>query len=338
MAAYVVSRKGSNQVHGRAAIADMLCPDNGLRGTMKRRGLQVKNHMKENVMGMRALERRVKDRAAEADIPEKKLYKLEQFRNVNSRVFDGKTLKDSSNNNNNSFDRRDEGEDYDDDRSPRRGQYEGGRRPSMGAADREFLTRGVAEKRREEIAKNNMMVRAEMDRKLKEQMALASDSGKPVTPRKGSVPKADEIARLAPRTNADFIERNKVRMQALVPPTQREGDSTVASKHDSYGRVPAYLEERKAQWEEEKEERKKRMPDPNCPKGMKLMPEDERLQTLEVLVRSKDEATKQLMRMPFVIETPSLKRKQGALEAKLREIENAIDLFSKPKVYIAMNE
>lgn len=326
MAAYV-SRKGGHQVHGRSAIADMLCPDNGIRGTMRRKGLPIKNHMKENVMGMRALEQRLKDRAAEAEIPEKKLYKLEQFRNVNSRVF-GSTLKDS---NSTSFEDGEVEDDYADNNAAR-GQ---GRRPSMG--EKEFLAKGQAQKRREEIAKNNMMIRAEMDRKLREQMALAAESGKPTTPRKGSVPRSDEVAKLAPRSNADFVERNKVKMQALVPPPTKDTEN-VTAKHESYGRVPAYLEDRKAQWEEEKEERRKRMPDPNCPKGMKLMPEEERIQTLEVLMRSKEEATKQLMRMPFVIETPSLKRKQGALEAKLREIENAIDLFSKPKVYISMNE
>jgi hypothetical protein len=36
-----------------------------------------------------------------------------------------------------------------------------------------------------------------------------------------------------------------------------------------------------------------------------------------------------------VIETPSQKRRQADLEAKLREIENALVLFNKPKVYIA---
>jgi len=39
--------------------------------------------------------------------------------------------------------------------------------------------------------------------------------------------------------------------------------------------------------------------------------------------------------MPFVVETPSLRRKQEALESKLREIEHALSIFMKPKVYVA---
>lgn len=60
-----------------------------------------------------------------------------------------------------------------------------------------------------------------------------------------------------------------------------------------------------------------------------------RQDTLEILHTSKVEALKQLQALPFVIETPSLKRRQQSLEDKLREIEKAIILFSKPKVYIA---
>ena len=36
-----------------------------------------------------------------------------------------------------------------------------------------------------------------------------------------------------------------------------------------------------------------------------------------------------------VVETVSARKKVEALEARLKEIENAIILFSKPKVYIA---
>ena len=44
---------------------------------------------------------------------------------------------------------------------------------------------------------------------------------------------------------------------------------------------------------------------------------------------------KQLTKLPFILETPTAKRKHAALEAKLKEIESAVALFSKTKVYIA---
>ena len=111
--------------------------------------------------------------------------------------------------------------------------------------------------------------------------------------------------------------------------------ASTSGKHQDFGKVPEYLEQRKAQWEEEKEEIRRRKPDPNCPAGMMLMPEEERLDTLEILKASKVEALKQLQALPFVIETPSLIRKQSMLENKLQEIDNAMNLFNKPKVYIA---
>jgi hypothetical protein len=75
-------------------------------------------------------------------------------------------------------------------------------------------------------------------------------------------------------------------------------------------------------------------PDPDCPKGMKLMPEDERLSTLESLQASKTECLRLLTKLPFVLDTISSKKKQEVYENKLKEIENAISIFKRPKVFI----
>ena len=47
--------------------------------------------------------------------------------------------------------------------------------------------------------------------------------------------------------------------------------------------VPEYLVSRQEQWEREAERRKAEAPDPSCPPGMKLMAEEDRLQTLRQL-------------------------------------------------------
>lgn len=47
--------------------------------------------------------------------------------------------------------------------------------------------------------------------------------------------------------------------------------------------VPDYLVSRQEEWEREETRRKAEAPDPSCPPGMKLMPEDDRLQTLRQL-------------------------------------------------------
>ena len=117
--------------------------------------------------------------------------------------------------------------------------------------------------------------------------------------------------------------------------TRREQSAQDGAVHENFGRVPKYLRNRKEQAQREKEAEAARAPDPNCPKGMKLMPEEERVQTLEVLQNSREEAINQLAKMPFVLETPSAKRKHAELEMKLKEIEAALSLFNKQKVYIA---
>jgi hypothetical protein len=141
---------------------------------------------------------------------------------------------------------------------------------------------------------------------------------------------------LAPPTNADFITKNRTKAITMVAP--RREDDRVSSKHEEYGRVPEYLQERKAKWAELEEETRRKLPDPNCPPGMCLMPEEERLNTLKVLNESKEEAMTQLRRLPFVIDTPSMKKKQDYLETKLREIDNALSIFSKTKVYVALDK
>lgn len=47
--------------------------------------------------------------------------------------------------------------------------------------------------------------------------------------------------------------------------------------------MPDYLVSRQEEWERDEARRKAEAPDPSCPPGMKLMPEEDRLQTLRQL-------------------------------------------------------
>lgn len=199
------------------------------------------------------------------------------------------------------------------------------------ASNTNFLEKGMSERRREEIAAKRRQERLELESRMEE---LRQAEDKPTTPRKPSIPKANEVAVLLPRSNSDFIRKNRI--EAVTSNPKQEVEEVVETKHEEYGRIPRYLEERKAQWEHEAEERRRKEPDPNCPPGMKLMSESERLETLEILQRSRDEAMNQMRKLPFVIETPSMIRKKNDLEIKLKEIESAISLFSRPKVYVKL--
>jgi len=268
---------------------------------MRRKGNKVKNHMTDNLRQLRHTELQLREKRLQENQPTKELYKLEQFRDIAPRLYDNINNENREN------------------------------------QQSEFLVKGQSEKRRIEIAKESRAIRNELENKMEEARYYAGNKAapvEPVSPRKADIP--HDVAKLAPRNDANFITRNKVKAIAASPPSLKVKEEPI--KHQSFGKVPTYLENRKQQWEEQKEEARRRAPDPNAPKGMKLMPESERIGTLEVLWQSKEEAVKQLAKMPFCIETPSLRKKQNMLEEKLREIENAIALFSRPKVYIANDE
>jgi hypothetical protein len=289
--------------HGRAQIANFLNPDNGHRGKMQRMGQAPKDHMKENRQEIRALQQKNReDREYEAErTADKTLYKLPQFREVETRVYE----------------------------EPE---------PSKPRVT-SFLTKNESQRRIEDRKADSRAIREELDAKM-EEARYYSTAAQPLSPRNEPMKsRSTQPARNFDREEKDFIGLN--RAQALMPARVKAdvGRSKTESdpKHSEFGRVPDYLEQRKARWAAEEEEARRRAPDPDCPRGMCVMPEDERLNTLEVLKQSKGEAMRQLQNMPFVVETPSQKKRQTELESKLREIERAIALFSKPKVYVAQD-
>ena len=158
-----------------------------------------------------------------------------------------------------------------------------------------------------------------------------------ISPRKtGSVKPAvpREKAALAPRSQKNFISQNRECAKTMGSP-RKPNDDDERRKHAEFGNVPAYIVQRKARWAENEDRRRAAMPDPNCPPGMTLMPESERQDTLRILEESEKETHALLFKLPLQSTTPSVVKRKDALEAKLREIESAKKMFSKPKVYIA---
>lgn len=280
-------------------MSNFLNHDDGYRSQQIKKGIQPKDHMRDNLRELKLTQLAMRDKREEENRPAKELYKLSQFKDVESRLYD---TSERLNN----------------------------RRPSM--ENKDFLSKGVSENRREQLAIESRAARLELERKMEE--AKHFSAALPTTPRKQSIPKV--MAEIAAPSNTDWVSRNKVKAMTMMANHRDSEGGDRAERHEEFGRVPEYLEERKARWAEEESEKRRRMPDPNCPPGMCLMPEAERQSTLQTLQQSKAEALNQLRRMPFVVETPSQKKKQEYLEAKLREIDGAIGIFSKDKVYVAI--
>ena len=156
------------------------------------------------------------------------------------------------------------------------------------------------------------------------------------TPRKAPLPKSrGEIKHHAP---VDRIEQNRVDAQKPIPPKPKARVTKVARasprKHENFGHVPAYLDQRKRQLRQEEEAKKALLPDPQCPEGMTRMPDDERVQSLNDLKRRKSEIKAELFKLPLNVNSMRARKHQEALHKALDDVENSIKIFEQPVVYI----
>lgn len=158
----------------------------------------------------------------------------------------------------------------------------------------------------------------------------------------------NEVAKEKPKVGkTNHISKN-IRQASASPVLRRRPPSAVATeglekkrneeeKKYKRGHVPNYLRKRQEQWRMDEEERIRNMPDPSIPPGHTLMPRDERLQTLELLKKKHKEMTAELNSLPVSCDTLRIKTRKTELETKLREIESALKIFSRPKVFVKVD-
>ena len=123
-------------------------------------------------------------------------------------------------------------------------------------------------------------------------------------------------------------------MDNKVPQKNKFVEEKNDIKHKDYGKIPEYIKKYEVEREQEKKKKKRQKEAAKYPKGTKLLSEEERLNTLDGLIRNKKELTNQLERMPITTRTNSVKLKKEELIKKLEEIEKAIDMFSRKQVFI----
>lgn len=108
----------------------------------------------------------------------------------------------------------------------------------------------------------------------------------------------------------------------------------MSCKHDAYGRLPEYLVEEKMIRAREEYEERQAVENGVVPDGMVVMKEEDRLKTLATLKVNADQAKLDLSKAPLLIETQGQRRRVKDMEDKLKQVEEAIEIFSKPRVYI----
>ncbi|KAJ3321462.1 hypothetical protein HDV06_004131 [Boothiomyces sp. JEL0866] len=187
--------------------------------------------------------------------------------------------------------------------------------------------------------KENVSNLRKLQRKIKE-MQVVAPAAEPFKlsqfkniPSRISNPTVVNTPQKSPSRN--FIRMNMDKVKSTPPTRSPSVSSTPTSKK---GEIPKYLIKRKLEWAKREQERLIALEQEKVPKGQTLLPDKERIRTLNALKERRDSIIQELNGFPLVIELNSLKTKKKLLEESLKEAEAGIKLFSRSKVYVPTSE
>ncbi|XP_021396859.2 enkurin domain-containing protein 1 isoform X2 [Lonchura striata] len=173
-------------------------------------------------------------------------------------------------------------------------------------------------------------------------------SPRPVRAKAGADTEAQAAETKVEGRSVDFIRHNACAakraplrrsqsLQALAQLLQQRQREQEEYNAKQKGHVPQYLLERKELWRKQTEERLRNLPDPDTPPGHTMMPEGQRLETLGSLKQSQEQLIKDLVLLPMRGDSLKMQKRRVELERKLSQIEEAIKIFSRPKVFIKLD-
>ncbi|KAM6223529.1 enkurin domain-containing protein 1 [Rhynchocyon petersi] len=137
-------------------------------------------------------------------------------------------------------------------------------------------------------------------------------------------------AKRAPRRHSRSLQ---ILAQVLEQQRQAQEHYNATQK----GHVPHYLLERRDLWQREAEARQLSQPDPAMPPGHTRMPENQRLETLRSLLQSQNQLLRELVLLPAGADSLKAQGHRAELDRKLVQVEEAIKIFSRPKVFVKMD-
>ena len=126
---------------------------------------------------------------------------------------------------------------------------------------------------------------AQKNKKLREERIAKARRNSPKKgareTRKPAVPKRNEVINMPAREEKNFISHNRREVVTSSPPKKATDENVnrgIEKSGDNYGKVPLYIQERKAEMAEEARDKETREEEnKKAPAGMSLMPEEERL-------------------------------------------------------------
>ncbi|EHB17030.1 hypothetical protein GW7_02365 [Heterocephalus glaber] len=132
-------------------------------------------------------------------------------------------------------------------------------------------------------------------------------------------------------------QRHSRSLQILAQVLERQRQAQEHYNTTQKGLVPHYLLERKDLWRREAEARQNSQPDPTMPPGHTRMPENQRLETLNNLLQSQSQLLRELVLLPAGADSLRAQGHRAELDRKLVQVEEAIKIFSRPKVFVKMD-
>ncbi|XP_004459727.1 enkurin domain-containing protein 1 [Dasypus novemcinctus] len=153
---------------------------------------------------------------------------------------------------------------------------------------------------------------------------------------KGPGPGVDFISHNA-RTAKRAPRRHSRSLQVLAQVLEQQRQAQEHYNTTQKGHVPHYLLERRDLWRREAEARQQSQPDPAMPPGHTRMPENQRLETLSSLLQSQSQLLRELVLLPAGADSLRAQSHRAELDQKLMQVEEAIKIFSRPKVFVKMD-
>lgn len=138
-----------------------------------------------------------------------------------------------------------------------------------------------------------------------------------------------------PSTN--FVQKNKSIASISAHRPDSIAENKTYHRHSSFGKIPSYIKNRKAQ-AAEAEKLLALQKENDCPIGMVLMPDAERIETLHQLIEINKQLKYQLSHLPIANRTMRTEAKREQLERELLENEQSQVIFKRPKVYVMMED
>ncbi|XP_046645390.1 enkurin domain-containing protein 1-like [Daphnia pulicaria] len=131
------------------------------------------------------------------------------------------------------------------------------------------------------------------------------------------------------------VANTAIKIKSQIRASQ-QGDLATQRSH-KLGVVPKYLTSRKAQWAQMEEEKLKNLPDPDCPIGHVMMPESERIETLNRLQQSQIDLNEEFNCLPLSKDSLKIRQRKEDIEKQLTKVEEGIRVLSKPKVFVRID-